>query len=165
MQAIDLNYLPTSTTEAMLLPLQTDNLLLPEMMVAEVYRVSTIAVPAVAPDWYIGSVQWRGQSLPLISFEALNGMMARSADSVEYVAVINSLADHGHLPCYAVALNGQPSIVEVRDDDLSFNEGRPRGRAEAMSISLSASDARYTAGIPNVEWVEQHLLAYTLHHR
>ncbi|MBT6579099.1 MAG: hypothetical protein HOO01_02420, partial [Cellvibrionales bacterium] len=43
--------------------------------------------------------------------------------------------------------------------DIELCEGRPRGRAEAMSVSMSD----LMAGIPNIEWVEQHLLAYILH--
>ncbi|MDG1541645.1 MAG: hypothetical protein P8Q39_02250, partial [Candidatus Thalassarchaeaceae archaeon] len=64
-----------------------------------------------------------------------------------------------HLPYYAVVISGTPSLHEIADDELSLCTGRPRGRAESMSVAVD----ELVAGVPNIEWVEQHLLAYILH--
>ncbi|NNL56271.1 MAG: chemotaxis protein CheW [Pseudomonadales bacterium] len=143
----------------MLLPLQTDNLLLPDVMIAEICEPGQVEVKADSPEWFVGYIQWRGQTVPLISFEALNGAMATEADLVRHVAVVESTLGHGHLPYYAVVLNGRPTILDVNDDQIRAYEGRPRGRAEAISVILDQK----TAGIPNVDWVEQHLQTYILH--
>ena len=143
----------------MLLPLQTDHLLLPDVMVAEICEPGSIAVKAESPEWFVGHFQWRGQTVPLISFEALNGAIAIAAELVQYVAVVESTLGHGHLPYYAVVINGRPSILDVSDDQIRAYEGRPRGRAEVVSVILDQK----TAGIPNVDWVEQHLQTYILH--
>lgn len=145
--------------EVMLLPLMTDNLLLPDVMVTEICDAGEITVKAGSPDWFVGYVSWRGQSVPLISFEALNGAMPIPADMVQQIAVLESTLGHGHLPYYAVVLNGRPSILDVSDDQIRSYEGRPRGRAEAISVIVEQK----TAGIPNVDWVEQHLQTYILH--
>lgn len=148
-----------SDIEVMLLPLQTDNLLLPDAMVAEVCAATAISEKDSSPDWFVGYVQWRGQTLPLISFEALNGAMPIAAADVQQYAVLESTLGHGHLPHYAVVLSGRPTILDVGDDQVRVYEGRPRGRAEALSVIVEQK----TAGIPNVDWVEQHLQTFILH--
>ena len=153
------NSLVTIPINTLYLPLQMDGLLVPDITVAEIFCPECIAEKHASPDWFIGTINWRGRVIPLVSFDSLNGATTIAADQVERVAVLNGLADHGHLPYYAIALNGQAEFMSVTDDDLEIHEGRPRGRAEAMSIAVKAK----TGGIPNIEWVEQHLLAYTLH--
>ncbi|MGB5324922.1 MAG: chemotaxis protein CheW [Pseudomonadales bacterium] len=148
-----------SNLELMLLPLMTDHLLVPDAIVIEIFDAGEVTVKAGSPEWFVGSVQWRGQTVPVISFEALNGAMAIAADKVRQVAVLESTLGHGHLPNYAVVLNGRPSILDVSDDQVRIYEGRPRGRAEAISVIVDQK----SAGIPNVDWVEQHLQTYILH--
>lgn len=113
-----------------------------------------------SPEWFIGNLDWRGTKLPLISFESLNGASTVGAENVKRVAVINGTVDQSHLPYYAVVVSDTPSLHEVKDEDhIKLNEGRPRGRAEAMSVTVNDR----VAGVPNIDWVEQHLLAYILH--
>ena len=165
MQAFDDSLLKPMTDElahspfaTMFLPLQMDGLLVPDSMVAEVVVAGHISQKLKSPEWYIGAIHWRGRNIPLISFESLNGASTVSPEQVQHVAVLNGTADHGHLPYYAVVLKELPSLIAISDGDIEVHEGRPRGRAEAMSIAVR----ELTAGIPNIEWVEQHLLAYTL---
>lgn len=148
-----------SSLAVMLLPLQTDNLLIPDAMVLENCAPGDIAMKADSPEWFVGYIQWRGQSVPLISFEALNGAMAIAAEQIGRVAIVRSMAAHGHLPYYAVVVDAAPDIIDISNDDVRIHESRPRGRAEALSVSVGDT----TAGIPNVDWVEQHLLTYILH--
>ncbi len=153
------NQFATKPVRAMYLPLQMDGMLLPDVSVVEVMPVQEIAETSGSPEWYIGSIAWRGMQLPLICFESLNGAMTVSAESVERVAIVRGTADHGHLPYYALVICGKPQLFTLSEEDIEVHEGRPRGRAEAMSVAVLDQ----TAGIPNIEWVEQHLLAYTLH--
>jgi chemosensory pili system protein ChpC len=155
-----LNYeLPTADLRAIYLPLRTDGLLLPDVTVVEILKVEEIHPLLKSPDWLIGNIQWRGEELPLISFESLNGASTVDPKQVSRIAIINGTADHSHLPYYAVVINNTPSLHDIGEGDIELCEGRPRGRAETMSVSMSD----LMAGVPNIEWVEQHLLAYILH--
>lgn len=145
--------------DAMYLPLQMDGLLVPDVTVVEIFTAGYVTQQLKSPEWFLGYIEWRGRRLPLVCFESLNGAGAVDPNAVTRVAVLNGTADHGHLPYYAIAVNDSPTILNISDDDIEVHEGRPRGRAEAMSIAVK----NFTAGIPNIEWVEQHLLAYTLH--
>ena len=152
----EMNLLPFT---AMYLPLQMDGLLVPDVTVVEILKVDKIASQIKSPEWFIGSIQWRGYELPLISFESLNGAATVNPENISRVAIINGIADQSHLPYYAVVISNTPSLHEIVGDDLNLCEGRPRGRAEAMSVTIND----LVAGVPNIEWVEQHLLAYILH--
>lgn len=159
MQALEYD-LTSPTLNTIYLPLQMDGLLLPDVSVVEILKPEKIDSELKSPEWFIGVINWRGLKLPLISFESLNGASTVDAENIKRVAVINGTADHSHLPYYAVVVSDTPSIHELKDEDhIKLNEGRPRGRAEAMSVTVND----LVAGVPNIEWVEQHLLAYILH--
>jgi chemosensory pili system protein ChpC len=112
-----------------------------------------------SPEWLIGNINWRGIELPLISFEALNGAASVDPKTISRIAIINGTADNSHLPYYAVVISDTPSLHIIADGDVEMCQSRPRGRAEAMSVTVN----ELVAGVPNIEWVEQHLLAYILH--
>ena len=151
--------LSLSPFTAMYLPLQIDGLLLPDVTVVEILKIDNISPLLKSPEWLIGSIKWRGEALPLISFEALNGAATVDPKIISRVAIINGTADNSHLPYYAVVISDTPSLHDIAEDDIELYEGRPRGRAEAMSVRVN----NLIAGVPNIEWVEQHLLAYILH--
>lgn len=159
MQALGYD-LTSPTLNSIYLPLQMDGLLLPDISVVEVIKPKKIESELKSPEWFIGNLDWRGIKLPLISFESLNGASTVGAENVKRVAVINGTVDQSHLPYYAVVVSDTPSLHEVKDEDhIKLYEGRPRGRAEAMSVTVDD----LVAGVPNIDWVEQHLLAYILH--
>jgi len=144
---------------AMYLPLQMDGLLLPDITVVEILKVSKISPLLKSPEWLIGNISWRGIELPLISFESLNGAASLDPKTISRIAIINGTADNSHLPYYAIVISDTPSLHIIADGDIEMCQGRPRGRAEAMSVTVN----ELMAGVPNIEWVEQHLLAYILH--
>ncbi len=143
----------------MMLPLVTDNMLVPDIMVVEVCQQLPVQTVEDSPEWFAGYIQWRNYKIPLISFETLNGAMALDVSRIDKIAVIKSTAEHGYLPYYAVAISASPSIHEIVGESVLPEEGRPRGRAELLSVALEGK----TAGIPNTEWIESHLLTYILH--
>lgn len=142
----------------MLLPLSTDAMLVPDIMVVEVCGVDNLEFAEDAPEWFVGSKYWRGYKIPVICFEALNGAMPVDPAHIQRLAIIKSTVEHGYLPYYGMVLAEDPSIHAVSGESVIQEEGRPRGRAEALSVSLDGK----TAGIPNTEWIESHLLTYLL---
>ena len=59
----------------LLVPLADERLIAPRACVAEVIAWQEPAQMPGAPSWYVGTVQWSGKSIPVISFE---GAMGRS---------------------------------------------------------------------------------------
>jgi len=142
----------------MLLPLNTDAMLVPDVMVVEVCVAKEVQIEDDSPEWFVGYQSWRGYKVPVISFEALNGAMRVDPSQISRIAIIKSTVEHGYLPYYGLVISGAPVCYEVGGNTVLVEEGRPRGRAEALSVSLEGK----TAGIPNTEWIESHLLTYLL---
>jgi chemosensory pili system protein ChpC len=143
------------------LPLEADFLLVPDVMVAEICEPRQLKFITDGPNWLMGEINWRGRSMPLVCFEAMNSADARRPDKVQRVAVIASVSKHGYLPYYALVLAADPTVKTIGRRSLAVHEGRPRGRAESLSVECDG----IAAGIPNINWIEQHLLGYILHHK
>lgn len=142
----------------MLLPLNTDAMLVPDVMVVEVCAANEVQLEDDSPEWFVGYQHWRGYKVPVISFEALNGAMRVDPSQISRIAIVKSTVEHGYLPYYGLVISDTPVVYEVAGNTVLIEEGRPRGRAEALSVSLEGR----TAGIPNTEWIESHLLTYLL---
>lgn len=160
MLAIETDFM-SSNIPLMYLPLTVDGLLMPDVAIVAVSSRDQVKRKDDGPEWLIGNINWRGSTIPVIDFDILNGHspsedMGRRIDKVVIVA---STADHGHLPYYAISISESPQMLFASDDEIHLHEARPRGRAEAMSVSVK----QFTGGIPNVAWIEQHLLACILH--
>jgi len=151
----------TKKMDVIALPLQTDFLLVPDVMVAEIYEPRQISYISDGPNWLIGEINWRGSNMPLVCFEAMNSADAQRPETVQRVAVIASVSKHGYLPYYALALAADPTVKTIGRRSLTVHDGRARGRAETLSVECEG----VAAGIPNINWIEQHLLGYILHHK
>ena len=66
----------TSLT-GLLIPLSDRHLLLPNVAVAELIDYQDSVADATAPKWYLGPINWRHRSLPLLCFEAACGNRAK----------------------------------------------------------------------------------------
>ena len=57
---------------SLLIPLRRERLLVPRMCVAEViaFADSERERDEQSPDWYLGTIDWNGRRLPVVSFDA-----------------------------------------------------------------------------------------------
>ena len=58
---------------SLLVPLSEERLIVPRACVAEVVRFSKPDQEAGAHDWMLGTVNWNGRALPVVSFEGTLG--------------------------------------------------------------------------------------------
>ena len=106
-----------SEVPSLLIPLENNNLLVPNSCVAEI-------VPYVLPEqsdneniWLLGNVVWRDLNLPCISFEHLADNQ-RINTKVERVAIFNTLSDTYEMRFYGVAINGIPRLARVVEQEI-----------------------------------------------
>jgi chemosensory pili system protein ChpC len=133
-----------------LIPLQGGQLLLPQVCVAEIVPWRRIRPMEEAPDWCLGVLGWRGEAVPVIRFELLNQTRDGSAARGRCLVVMNRTTELAAIPFYAIAAEGLPRLVQVADDDVARDEGKP-GRAESRVVRLGAE----TASIPKLTFIEQ----------
>lgn len=135
------------------LPIGQLGLLVPSVCVAEVLPWRRIRDVGNSPDWLLGVMTWRGDSIPVLRFETLNGSVDEPSRECECVAVMNRCRSAHGQAFYAVATDGLPRMVQVGEEDV-FPEQTHLGVAESAAIKLGTEQLR----IPNLGYLEDQLM-------
>ncbi len=141
-----------SELSCVLIPLNAGNLLLPNVCVAEILLWRRIKSLAGAPDWCLGLLGWRGQSIPVVRFESLNNSRSEERKTGRCMIVMNRSRSSDGLAFYALAAHGLPRMVQLADDDLS-NEPSKLGPGEIVVVKLGTESAI----IPNLDFIESNV--------
>lgn len=147
---------PRTVTElsTLLIPVKGRQLMVPNVAVAEIiHYVEPYAMEDV-PNWLLGTIDWRNQVLPLISFEAINDEPFAARAGPRRVAVFNGLSANDRLPFYAMLSQGAPRLMRVEPEDIVRDTEHSLGPAEAMVVSVHGE----LAVIPNLEFIESQVL-------
>ncbi len=148
--------LPRTITElsTLLIPVRGRQLLVPNVAVAEIIHFVAPYTMEDVPNWLLGTIDWRNQVLPLISFEAINDEPFAAREGPRRVAVFNGLHHNERLPFYAMLSLGAPRLMRVEPEDILKENGHGLGPAESMVVSLHGENAV----IPNLEFIESQVL-------
>jgi chemosensory pili system protein ChpC len=95
------------------LPLSDRRLLVPNTALAELVLSRTLQPIEGAPSWLLGSLIWRGLSLPLICFEGASSGLHVPLERHSRIAVLNSLSADSQRRFIAVLLQGIPHSLKV----------------------------------------------------
>ena len=133
------------------LPVNQQQLLLPNVSVAEVVGYQAPETSPDKPDYFLGYVTWRGINIPLISYELANGQSSNKVTSGARIAVINSIGEHHEaMPFFALLTQGIPRLVKVASDLIKTAKGKVANKAEIASITLDGEEAI----IPDLAYLE-----------
>lgn len=106
-----------------LLTISEDKLVFPNAAIAEIVSIQNIINVANKPGWMLGFIDWRGNSVPLVSVEALGGVRMPSLASGDVkAAVLYSLSDDKKFPFMSILVQGAPKVVNVMPSDLMSNK-------------------------------------------
>lgn len=135
-----------------MIPMSERQLLLPNVSVAEIVDCNHIEARDDAPVWLLGDLDWRGQRLPVISYDAANGGEARMPTGNRgRIAVLNTIGkNHGSLPFLAVVTQGIPSQTRLASDQVQTVDDEA-GPADLMMVTVEGEHV----SIPNLEYLEQ----------
>lgn len=100
-------------------PLRKLNLLLPNMAVAEIGSYRTPKSSPDAPDWFLGTVRWQDQDIPVISLESLVGIGVPSNPVFSRLMIINSVRTSSIVRNYAIVTAGLPGLIQFGNDTAS----------------------------------------------
>lgn len=141
---------------SLLIPLQGQTLLVPNVSVAEIVPIGQIDHIPDAPDWYLGDYHWRDLTIPLASFECLNGQPRPTPGNYARVAVFNTTGVSEHIHFVALVVQGLPRLARVTPEELQTRDSDPDNACELMRVSWAGEDAV----IPDIPSVEQRVLDY-----
>lgn len=139
-----------------LIPVGITNLLLPNVSVAEIVPWRRVKNWEGAPEWCLGVLGWRGETLPVIQFEALNGRSA-DAGAGRCLLIMNRARVANGLPFYGLVAEGLPRLIHLTGEDL-VNQHVKLGRAEVASVRVGAEPAV----IPDLSFIEEQVSSLTL---
>ena len=98
------------------IPLREMNLLLPNVAVAEIGSYRAPEAQADMPEWFLGMVKWREQSIPVISLEAVCGLSVPSNPVFSRLMVVNSVLPDSPVEHYAIVTAGLPGLIQFGDE-------------------------------------------------
>ncbi|MDQ1362944.1 MAG: chemosensory pili system protein ChpC [Pseudomonadota bacterium] len=100
--------------------------MLPNSALVEVVPVRNIINVANKPRWMIGYLDWRGNSVPLVAFETINGVrMPSLANHDVRAAVVYSVGQDKSIPFMSFLVQGAPQVMNVFAADIVADTAVP----------------------------------------
>ncbi len=113
----------TETDElySLLVPLAEDRLIVPRACVAEVVRFSKADHEAGSHSWMVGTINWNGRKLPVMSFEGALGKEVPAVTGRTRVVVFYATTGQLKAGHFGVLTQGFPQLVRVNKDVLKLD--------------------------------------------
>jgi|GEM_PF-1235813 len=155
--------LPTSASKAIiettglnvirsvLLPMMDTRLLVPNAAVAEIIAYAAPNPIAQGPAWCVGILDWRGQRLPVVSYEAMLGEKIPRISRRARIAVCNAVSGISGLRFFGLICAHIPHLVRVHDGNIRVAE-------QQVVLPTSLQDVvveEIEATIPRIELIEE----------
>jgi len=137
------------SVRCVIIPLEGGAVLLPNTAIAEVVGYREPKPISPAPSWCLGSIQWRGVSVPLISFETVVGGLLGEIGHRARIILIYGLGEkRGKVPYYGLLAQGIPRLSRVVAEGI---QPSPDGGVEHEAIAASVVVDGVAAWIPNMD--------------
>lgn len=137
---------------SLLIPLESDRLVVPRSCVAEVVRYSAPSSEHEHENWMRGMVKWNNQQIPVISFEALCGSSEPEPGRRTRVVVFNPLGGSDGCPNYGILAEGFPQMVKVNREVVVLDDGYKTPAHAPIICRINMLKER--ALIPDLEAIE-----------
>jgi chemosensory pili system protein ChpC len=127
------------------IPLREVNMLLPNVAIAEVSNYRVPDEQADTPDWLLGTIDWRGQIIPVVSLELFCGDKIPANPVYSRFIIVNSVRANSPVHHYALVAAALPRstlfdntiVDDVQDCDLPALQCRVFiGREQAVVPDL-----------------------------
>lgn len=152
----------TNELYSLLIPLRHERLLVPRMCVAEVIAFAETEKrdDPDAPDWLLGSVEWNGRRVPVISLDSSDAEPEQPSGrrgSRSRIVIFHALGKALKPGFYGVLTQGFPQLVRVNRDVLSLDTENTPAEDDPMLCRVRMIH-EYPL-IPDLERIEQRLVA------
>lgn len=135
---------------SLLVPIQNKSLLVPNVVIAEVVGLQSLQSVEGKPPWMQGYIAWRGEYVPVISFEVANSQVhGRNSDNAR-IAVCNAVSGQSTYKFFAMIVQGIPRMVKLTEAEVREDKQALVGEAEEMAVITQLGKAI----IPNLSHLE-----------
>ncbi len=123
-----------------LLKINENVLMLPNSALVEIVPVRNIINVANKPRWMLGYLDWRGNSVPLVAFETMDGVRMPSLANLDVrAAVVYAIGDDKKIPFMAFLVQGVPQVVNVTADEIEVDAVSVTHPAVSQKILLKGT--------------------------
>jgi chemosensory pili system protein ChpC len=148
-----MNESPANELFSLLVPLAEERLIVPRSCVAEVVTWTAPEPLEGAPPWYLGTLNWSGRPVPVISFEATCGHAMPPPGGRTRIVILVALSSKLPGGYFGVVTQGFPQLVRVNNDVLKPDSSRVF--PERMPVICQVSMLNESPLIPDFERLEQ----------
>lgn len=141
-----------NTMTSVLVPLQQRPLLLPAACVVEVLDYSRPEKTTRETDWLLGNTLWRGQEIPVISFEKLNRRQFAEFSATNRIMIVRRTTEECDIPYYGMIVQGLPQSQSLVPEDMTVSQ-EETGPAEKIQVLFR----EVPAILPDLAYVEEQL--------
>jgi len=115
---------PTEAIRSIVIPVGGRQLILPNAAVAELINYVPPTPVFGAPEWLAGTVQWRGQRLPVVLFEVLccQAPVVKPARTSRIV-ICNTISGRGDLGFVGLVATELPRLIRIDGDAMGVGDG------------------------------------------
>lgn len=135
---------------SLLVPVQNKSLLVPNVVVAEVVPLQAIESIANSPPWLVGYSLWRGEQIPVLSFEIANSQVHGQDSDNARLAVINAVGENSNLHFFGLLVQGIPRMIKLTENEVREDKQTATGAAEKMAVITQLGKAV----IPDMDYLE-----------
>ena len=137
---------------SLLVPLSEDRLIVPRACVAEVVRFSQPEQEAGTEAWMLGSVNWNGRPLPVVSFEGALGNDIPATTGRTRIVVFYASTGKLKTGYFGILTQGFPQLVRVNREVLKLES--TEGWPEDAPVLCRVRMINEYPLIPNLEQLE-----------
>lgn len=141
-----------SEVSSLLIPLHNRQLLLPQSNVLEVASFDTLEDSQGHAPWLLGSVEWEGSLVPVVSFEGLCGDDIAPTTGQARVVLFRCLTDALSSRAFGIVSAGLPQLVRVSEPSLDVVRSE---HVESLPVLCQVSMNDKSPIIPDIEKIEQ----------
>jgi len=151
MQALNNDQSKSTALPCLLVPMQTGRLVLPNVTLAELIPYQSPMPNEQTADWLIGTIEWRGTQIPVISYEAFCGQKGGALGQDQRIAIINAPhGEAGKLRFFGMVTQGIPSLIKLEEAAIKDNQNVVLEKGQKMAVTLETGNAI----IPDIDILE-----------
>ena len=142
----------TQLIKCVILTLRKVNVIVPNSLVAEIISVKEINESKNSPAWFLGNMNWRGEDVPLLSFESAGGEDIPKVNLNTQAVVLYAVGKGGDVvenPYIGLVMSGVPHVSRFTREqittDIDAQEDHPmvaqKVRINGARVSVLDVDA------------------------
>lgn len=133
-----------------MLKLAGEQLVLPNTAVAEIINYATPSAVKDAPSWLLGTLDWRGYRIPLLSLEHAMGEKTPEVTSDSRIAIINCISGNNKFNFYGIITTGLPRLVNIEEKKITAKTDGVKHNLVVSNVVVNQTNAI----IPDLDAIE-----------